>query len=84
MSNQPLIVEGAWEDVSAIGERYADRRMRLIIMPSVEEPSAKPNAPTIEDEIAAIWSGVTDEQWASLPPDLSDQLDHYIYGTPKR
>ena len=84
MSNQPLIVEGAWKDVAEIGERYADRRMRLIIMPPVEESSATPGAPTIEDEIAAIWSDVTDEQWASLPPDLSDQLDHYIYGTPKR
>ena len=24
------------------------------------------------------------EAWDSLPADLSDQLDHYIYGTPKR
>jgi len=84
MSNQPLIIEGAWEDVSAIGEQYADRRMRLIIMPPVEDTPSTSNAPTIEDTIAAIWSDVTDEQWASLPPDLSDQLDHYIYGTPKR
>ena len=29
-------------------------------------------------------SNVPDEEWAKLPPDLSFNLDHYIYGTPKR
>jgi hypothetical protein len=38
----------------------------------------------IEDEIARIAASVPREAWASLPNDLSEQLDHYIYGTPKR
>jgi hypothetical protein len=32
-------------------------------------------------EIAAI---IPPAELAKLPPDFTDQLDHYIYGTPKR
>jgi predicted DNA-binding antitoxin AbrB/MazE fold protein len=42
-----------------------------------------PNAPAIEDELRAIWADVSAEEWNRLPPDLTDNLDHYIYGTPK-
>lgn len=84
MSSQPLIVEGAWKDVAEIGKQYADRRMRLIVWPPIEETHHALTAPSIEEEIAAIWSDVTEEQWTSLPPDLSEQIDHYVYGTPKK
>jgi hypothetical protein len=43
-----------------------------------------PNAPRIEDELAAIAAKVPAEEWQKLPDDLLDNLDHYIYGTPKR
>jgi len=42
-----------------------------------------PNAPTIEDELRAIFADVPHEEWERLPADLSEHLDHYIYGTPK-
>ena len=42
-----------------------------------------PNAPPIEDELRAIWADVPEEEWKRLPADLTDHLDHYIYGTPK-
>jgi len=36
-------------------------------------------------EIAEQLTGdIPAEAWNSLPADLTDQLDHYIYGTPKR
>ena len=41
-----------------------------------------PNAPTIEDEFS-ILADVPREEWDRLPADLSEHLDHYIYGTPK-
>jgi predicted DNA-binding antitoxin AbrB/MazE fold protein len=41
-------------------------------------------AKTLEDEIAAIAAGVPKEDWGRLPADLGDQIDHYLYGTPKR
>ena len=43
-------------------------------------PAHKP----IWEEIAEISARVPEEAWDDLPTDLSDQHDHYIYGTPKR
>jgi hypothetical protein len=42
-----------------------------------------PDAPTIEDRLRAIVADVPQKEWDRLPADLSDHLDHYIYGTPK-
>jgi len=42
------------------------------------------SAQTIETRLAALAAQVPAEQWEQLPPDLGDQLDHYIYGTPKQ
>ena len=41
------------------------------------------NTPTIEEELAAIWAGVPEAEWNRLPADLTDNLDHYLYGIPK-
>ena len=42
-----------------------------------------PNAPPIEEKLRTIWADVPEEEWNRLPPDLTEHLDHYIYGTPK-
>ncbi len=42
-----------------------------------------PSAPAIEDQLRAIWADVPKEELDRLPPDLTEHLDHYIYGTPK-
>jgi hypothetical protein len=42
-----------------------------------------PNAPPIEEKLRAIWADVSEEEWNRLPPDLTDNLDHYIYGMPR-
>jgi predicted DNA-binding antitoxin AbrB/MazE fold protein len=36
---------------------------------------------SIEDRLAQIAAEIPQEDWDSLPADLSDNLDHYIYGT---
>jgi hypothetical protein len=38
----------------------------------------------ISKVIAAIMSDVPPESFASLPSDAASQLDHYVYGHPKR
>lgn len=43
------------------------------------DPSAQP----IEEIIEEIVREVPDEEWDKLPSDLTDNLDHYLYGTPK-
>jgi len=41
-------------------------------------------APAIEDVLASIAAEVPREEWDRLPADLTDDLDHYLYGTPRR
>jgi hypothetical protein len=43
-----------------------------------------PTARAIEDVLAELAREVPDEEWNRLPADLTDNIDHYIYGTPKR
>jgi len=66
--------------------RYALQRDD--ITPQPENRDEQMSAMTVGDEILAmvdaIWSEVPDEELAKLPPDLSANLDHYLYGTPKR
>jgi hypothetical protein len=40
-------------------------------------------APPIEDILMDIGREVPESEWAKLPEDLTSNLDHYIYGTPK-
>lgn len=39
---------------------------------------------TLEEILAEHAKGIPQEEWDKLPPDLSFNLDHYIYGAPKR
>jgi Arc/MetJ-type ribon-helix-helix transcriptional regulator len=45
--------------------------------------TAQPRKP-IWEVFQEISASVPDEVWDALPTDLSEQHDHYIYGTPKR
>lgn len=47
-----------------------------------EEPSAS-NRP-IEEILREIADEVADEEWNKLPTDLSLNLDHYLYGAPRK
>jgi Arc/MetJ-type ribon-helix-helix transcriptional regulator len=49
---------------------------------AAEKPTTKTQP--IWEEIQELTADVPDEEWAKLPPDLAEQHDHYIYGTPKR
>ncbi len=67
---------------------------RLLLSQLKQRPVAPP--PTAGEEPPAtahkpIWEVIEEENrsippevWDSLPTDLSEQHDHYIYGTPKR
>jgi antitoxin (DNA-binding transcriptional repressor) of toxin-antitoxin stability system len=43
---------------------------------------ALPSGP-IDKVLAAIGRDVPDEDWSRVPTDLSKNLDHYLYGSPK-
>jgi hypothetical protein len=42
------------------------------------------SATPIEEVLAALASQVPKESWDNVPDDLADNLDHYLYGAPKR
>jgi hypothetical protein len=44
------------------------------------DKSARP----IEDLLKELAKGIPQEEWDKLPDDLNDNLDHYLYGTPKQ
>jgi hypothetical protein len=46
-------------------------------------PKSETTAASIEDKLSALAAAVPREEWDGLPADLSDQLDHYVYGTPR-
>jgi hypothetical protein len=84
MGVQQLEIEGTWEEIAAQASRFAGRRLRLTILPDESENLTGPSEPrALEEKIAAIVAQVPDEEWEKLPPDMGDQLDHYIYGTPR-
>jgi Arc/MetJ-type ribon-helix-helix transcriptional regulator len=45
---------------------------------------AAPRHKPIWEEFEEIAASIPQEVWAQIPADSSEQLDHYIYGTPKR
>jgi len=55
------------QDSDGEGERVADEQGK----------------PSIEDRLASLAAHVPQSEWDRLPKDLSDNLDHHIYGTPK-
>jgi hypothetical protein len=55
----------------------------LVLGPAGEVPY-DPSAPAIEEVLADLARGVPEAEWDKLPSDLTDNLDHYLYGTPKR
>jgi len=52
--------------------------------PDQEEFVYDETAPAIEDQLAELAKEVPQEEWDLLPDDLSENLDHYLYGFPKK
>ncbi len=46
--------------------------------------SQKKDSRPIWEVIAEISSRVPDEEWAKLPTDGAENIDHYLYGAPKK
>jgi len=76
--------------VKGRGEHAASGQLqRFIQVDSLEvaQPGATlfdATAPAIEDVLATIAAEVPKGEWDKLPADLTDDLDHYLYGTPRR
>jgi hypothetical protein len=88
---ESLQVTGAWNTnfqvTFAMGEPF-DEHVRL-----AKETSEYPEIPllskrlevgSLETILQALAAEVPLEEWQKLPSDLTDHLDHYLYGTPKK
>jgi hypothetical protein len=38
----------------------------------------------LEDDLKAIGMSIPAEEWQKLPRDFNENLDHYLYGSPKK
>ena len=38
----------------------------------------------LEDDLRAIGMSIPIEEWKKLPRDFNENLDHYLYGSPKK
>jgi len=70
-------------EMSPKGKLSKITRVDEITIQPVGEPAFDHRARPIEEILAELASEVPDAEWEELPTDLSDHLDHYLYGTPK-
>jgi len=54
--------------------------LQLVLRPENPADRERP----IEEVLADLAKNIPPEEWESLPDDFMDNLDHYLYGTPKR
>lgn len=67
----------------------AEQYVRQIVDRDLDEEAVTATVVTeprhpISEVIGEIWSDLPDEARAQLPVDGAAQVDHYIYGSPKR
>ncbi len=55
----------------------------LEFVESIEE-TEKPKRQSLLDKLEAISKRVPDEVWETLPTDGAENIDHYLYGAPKK
>jgi hypothetical protein len=46
--------------------------------------TTRKEASSVLDIFREAWEAIPDEEFAAMPEDGAEQVDHYIYGTPKR
>jgi hypothetical protein len=81
----PLLeLEGTWEEIKERLPDFAGQRLRIIVLPATASVTAAAEAKPIQQVLAALAAEIPPEELAELPADFTAQLDHYIYGTPKR
>lgn len=49
-----------------------------------KQPFSEEAVRPIEEILKELAAEIPPEEWDRLPADLTDNLDHYLYGTPKR
>ena len=81
----PLLeLEGTWEEIVAQIPNFAGQKLRVLVYPATGHNAEDHDTRPIAEVLAEIAASMPPGELAQLPLDFTDQLDHYIYGTPKR
>jgi hypothetical protein len=81
----PLLeLEGTWEEIVAQVPDFSGQKLRVLVYPATRHDAENRDARPIAEVLAEIAAAIPAGELAQLPADFTDQLDHYIYGTPKR
>jgi hypothetical protein len=84
MATLLLELEGTWAEITAQIPDFAGQKLRVLVYPAEENRPATPDTRPMAEVLAEIAATIPPAELAKLPPDFTDQLDHYVYGTPKR
>ena len=84
MATPLLELEGTWEEIAAQIPDFAGQKLRVLVYPAEESRTVAHDTRPIAEVLAEIAATIPPAELAKLPPDFTDQLDHYIYDTPKR
>jgi hypothetical protein len=84
MTTPLLELEGTWEEIVAQIPDFSGQKLRVLVYPATGHSAEGPDTRPIAEVLAEIAAAIPAEELAQLPSDFTDQLDHYIYGTPKR
>lgn len=83
-----LEMEGTVEEIQQRLADFAGQRLHITLCSAeARESSASQETPrkqTIEEKLQALAAEIPLEEYAKLPPDLTDNLDYYIYGQLKK
>ena len=84
MSTPLLELEGTWEEIAAQIPDFSGQKLRVLVYSAEDHSPEAPDTRSIAEVLAEIAATISTAELAALPPDFTDQLDHYIYGTSKR
>lgn len=84
MTTPLLELEGTAEEMQEHLAEFAGQRLRVIVTPAEATPEMLPRKLSITEKILERFRDVPPEERAKVPPDLTDNLDHYIYGLPQK
>ena len=75
---------GTWQEITAQLPSFGDQKVRVIVYPATEGSPEGLSSRPIPEILAEIALMISAAEHAKLPADFCDQLDHYLYGTPKK
>ena len=84
METKILEMEGTAEEIQARLSEFAGQRIRATITQATDKTEPVLPKKSITEELMGLFNDMPPEERGKLPTDLSENLDHYLYGWPKK